>query len=199
MAGPHCLPSTSSSSGRALSGEQKRLLALLGVPTFTFALAITVLTTYLPLKLQPLVGSTAVIGIIVGAEGVMALVLLVAVGTWSDRLPSPLGGRLPFVLVGGPLMALSLAAVGFLGSLAPMVAMAVFFFAAYFLAYEPYRALYPDLLPDEVSGRGQSIQALWRGAGTGVALLGWRTESDGLGRRSRRASLTPLQVRTRPA
>ncbi len=156
----------------ALNTDQKRLLALLGLPTFAFALAITALTTYLPLLLRPLVGSTTIIGIIVSAEGLMALVLPLVAGTWSDRLRTRFGARLPFVLVGAPLMALSLGTVGFLGSVAPMVVLVVIFFAAYFVAYEPYRALYPDLLPDEVAGRGQSTQALWRGAGTGLALLG---------------------------
>jgi MFS family permease len=46
------------------------------------------------------------------------------------------------------------------------------FFAFYFVAYEPYRALYPDLVSGEVAGRAQSTQALGRGLGTGVALLG---------------------------
>jgi hypothetical protein len=46
------------------------------------------------------------------------------------------------------------------------------FFLAYFVAYEPYRALYPDLVSDEIAGRGQSTQAVWRGAGTGLALVG---------------------------
>ena len=40
------------------------------------------------------------------------------------------------------------------------------------MAYEPYRALYPDLVDDEIAARGQSTQAVWRGAGTGLALVG---------------------------
>jgi Na+/melibiose symporter-like transporter len=46
------------------------------------------------------------------------------------------------------------------------------FFVAYYAAYEPYRALYPDLLNDEVAGRGQSSQAIFRGLATGSALIG---------------------------
>jgi hypothetical protein len=46
------------------------------------------------------------------------------------------------------------------------------FFLAYFVAYEPYRALYPDLVNDEIAGRAQSTQAIWRGTGTGFALVG---------------------------
>jgi Na+/melibiose symporter-like transporter len=49
---------------------------------------------------------------------------------------------------------------------------ATLFFVAYFVAYEPYRALYPDLVSDGAEGRSQSSQAIWRGAGTGLALIG---------------------------
>jgi Na+/melibiose symporter-like transporter len=46
------------------------------------------------------------------------------------------------------------------------------FFFFYFIAYEPYRAMYPDMLPsEEVGGRAQSAQAVARGIGTGFALL----------------------------
>jgi Na+/melibiose symporter-like transporter len=62
--------------------------------------------------------------------------------------------------------------MGFVGSVGPLVGAAFVFFIGYFLAYEPYRALYPDLFDDEVAGRAQGTQALWRGAGTGLALVG---------------------------
>ena len=63
--------------------------------------------------------------------------------------------------------------IGVLQSLAAIGVVAVLFFTFYFVAYEPYRAMYPDLLDDEeVAGRAQSTQALARGLGTGFALLG---------------------------
>ena len=61
------------------------------------------------------------------------------------------------------------------------------FFVAYFIAYEPYRALYPDLIDDAIAARAQSTQAIWRGTGTGIALIGggllvaWGTEAPFLG------------------
>lgn len=55
----------------------------------------------------------------------------------------------------------------------PLMAITVtIFFVAYFIAYEPYRALYPDLIDDAIAARAQSTQAIWRGAGTGTALIG---------------------------
>jgi Na+/melibiose symporter-like transporter len=94
-------------------------------------------------------------------------------GAWSDRLSTRLGGRLPFIIAGGIPAAVAVALIGLLHSLGLVAAMAAIFFAAYFVAYEPYRAMYPDLVDDErIAGRAQSSQALARGLGTASALLG---------------------------
>jgi MFS family permease len=159
-------------SPRPLRAAERRAVTLLGIPTLALALGVTVVTTYLPVVAQAFAGSAVVIGLIIGIEGLFALWLPLVVGSWSDRLETRLGGRLPFILAGTPPLAIGLAAMGFVGSIGPLAAAAAVFFAGYFLAYEPYRALYPDLVDDDVAGRAQGTQALWRGAGTGLALLG---------------------------
>src|SRR5437764_7423101 len=154
---------------RPLSGTEKRVLALLGLPTFGLALSITAVTTYVPLLAQQFTSSTTIIGIVIGVEGLVALVVPLTAGAWSDQLRTRIGGRLPFLIVGAPVIAVSLAVMGFVTSL-PLLGLLVFvFFIAYYAAYEPYRALYPDLLEAEVAGRAQSTQAVFRGAATGVA------------------------------
>jgi MFS family permease len=163
---------TKTDRSRSLRRGERRTVTLLGIPTLALALAVTVVTTYVPVVASGFVGSTVMIGLIIGIEGLYAMWLPLVAGSWSDRLRTRLGGRLPFVLAGAPPLAVGLAAMGFVGSIAPLIAAALVFFAGYFIAYEPYRALYPDLLPDEVAGRAQGTQALWRGAGTGLALLG---------------------------
>jgi len=145
-------------------------LSALGVPTFAFALAITTVSTYLPVLASSFAPSTIVIGALIGGEGLMALALPVLVGSWSDRLATPIGGRLPFVLGATPVVALALAALGFVDSIGAAAVGLAIFFAAYFVGYEPYRALYPDLIDDEVAGRAQSTQAVARGLATVTAL-----------------------------
>jgi MFS family permease len=159
-------------SGRPLRGSERPIVALLGIPTLALALAVTMVTTYLPVVAHNFVGSRVVIGVIVGIEGLLALWLPLVVGAWSDRLDTRIGGRLPFLLAGGPVLILGLIGMGFIGAIGGLTVAALVFFIGYFLAYEPYRALYPDTIPDEVEGRAQGLQALWRGAGTGLALLG---------------------------
>lgn len=159
-------------SRRALRADEKRTLALLGLPTAALALAITVVTTYLPVAARPYLGSATVVGVLIGLEGVMALWVPLVVGAWSDALRTPLGGRLPFLVAATPLVVAALVALGFAHAAGVAAVAAALFFFAYFVAYEPYRALYPDLLDDDVAGRAQSSQAIFRGAGTGLALVG---------------------------
>jgi MFS family permease len=148
------------------------MLAALGLPTFGLALSITAVTTYVPLLARQLTSSTIVIGLVIGAEGFVALIVPLVAGAWSDQLRTPIGGRLPFLAAGAPAIGASVALMAFMRSLGLLAVVVVVFFITYYAAYEPYRALYPDLLESEVAGRGQSTQALFRGGATGVALIG---------------------------
>lgn len=161
------------SGGRSLQREDKIRLGLLALPTFALALSITVVSTYLSEVTRRYTHQTTIIGLIVGLEGVMALWIPLIAGSWSDQLRTRIGGRLPFLLAGGIPAAIGLVLIGFLNKLVLVAGMAAVFFAFYFVAYEPYRAMYPDLVEAEaVAGRAQATQAIARGLGTGSALLG---------------------------
>lgn len=168
-------PTAAAPRARGHSGlgrAEKRSLALLALPTLGLALSITVISTYVPVLARQFVSSSILIGLLVGTEGIAAVIFPVLVGTWSDRLRTPLGGRVPFLVVATPVVAAALVAIGLASSLLVIVVGVVIFFVAYFIAYEPYRALYPDMLSDRLAGRAQSAQAVARGSGTGLALAG---------------------------
>ena len=61
--------------------------------------------------------------------------------------------------------------LGFVTTIAGAAVVVAVFFVGYFVAYEPYRALYPDLVDDAIAGRAQSTQAIFRGAATFLALV----------------------------
>jgi MFS family permease len=148
------------------------LLVLLGLPTFGLALAISVVTTYGPVVLIHLVHSPTAVGALIGAEGAFALAVPLLSGVISDRLPpSPLGRRMPFVLLGTPLAAAGLVLLPFSPSIALAGAAVLAFFVGYYIYYPPYRALYADLLPRTLYAHAQAGQAIARGAGLGIALL----------------------------
>jgi MFS family permease len=138
------------------------------------AFAITVLTTYGPSVLLSLTHSPAKVGALIGGEGAFALVVPLLSGTLSDRMSGKgrLGRRLPFVMIGAPLAAGGLVLL----PLAPDYQIAgiaiLIFFIGYYLYYPPYRTIYADVLPKRLLARAQSSQAIMRGAGLGVALIG---------------------------
>lgn len=148
----------------------RRRIVVLGLPTFALALSITTVTTYFPSVARQFTDSTALIGLVIASEGLLALSLPLVAGSWSDRLDTRIGGRLPFLVAGAPLAVLGLVAIGLVGSLWTSALALLLFFSAYYTIYEPYRALYPDTVPQAMMSRAQSVQALWRGAGTGLAL-----------------------------
>jgi MFS family permease len=157
-------------NARPLSGNEKKIIGLLGLPTFGLALSVTVVVTYVPLLAKQFTTSTTIVGLIIATEGIVALILPVLAGSYSDHLHTRFGGRLPFIMIGSPLSVLALFALGFTDSIWEIIVWSLIFFIAYYLAYEPYRALYPDIVEEDASGRAQSVQAIWRGAGTGTAL-----------------------------
>lgn len=159
-------------SNRHLSAVQRRLLMVLGVPTLSMAFSTTAVSTYLPVLARRFTSSTVVVGVILVGEGLMALVVPLLAGSWSDRLRARGGSRLTFLIAGAPIAAAALAALGLVRLLPAMGLLVALFFAANFFSYEPYRALYPDLLPNKIAARGQSTQAVWRGIGTILALAG---------------------------
>jgi MFS family permease len=158
---------------RGLHREEKVALALLALPTLALALCITLVSSYLGEVTRRFTHQTIVIGVIIGSEGIMALWVPLLAGAWSDRARSRIGGRLPFVVGGALPAAIALGVLGFMSSLPAVAVVTAVFFAFYFFAYEPYRAMYPDMVSsEEVAGRAQSSQAVARGLGTGLALLG---------------------------
>ena len=155
-----------------LSPRDRKFALLLGLPSFALALNLAVLSTYLPVLAHRFTSSTTVIGLLVGGEGLIAVVLPIIVGRLSDRTQTRLGSRLPFLIVTAPLLALAIGLLPFAPSLLVMAAEVFAFYIAYFTYFSPYRALYPDLVSDAATARAQGIQGVFNGAGLGCALVG---------------------------
>ena len=148
-----------------------RFLGALALPTFALALGISVLTTYAPLLLGEATSSAGAIGIAVGAEGAFALFLPLLIGSLSDRTQSRFGRRIPYALVGVPLLVVPLAILPFAHGYAATVALVSLFFVGYHVYYPPYQALFAELVPATHQGRAQGWQGVMRGLGLGVALV----------------------------
>jgi MFS family permease len=153
------------------SGAEKRFLAVLGLPALALSLSVTTVSSFLPIFIQQLSGPLLT-GALIGTEGVMALIVPTLVGSFSDRLRTPLGGRLPILMVAAPLAAAALVVLPLASSLLAVAPVLVLFYASYFAFFAPYFALYPDLVPDRLRGRSQGSMGIWREVGLGLALVG---------------------------
>jgi len=139
---------------------------------FGLAWSLTTTAAYLPPLLGEYTDSTTMVGLVLAAEGVFALLLPLVIGPWSDTFHTPLGRRRPFMLAALGPMAFGLALLAFMPSLWTTALVLFGFFFAYYVYEPPYRGLYPDLLPDEVYGRAQGVQHVFRGIALGCALIG---------------------------
>jgi MFS family permease len=151
--------------------RRRGLIWTLGLGAFGLAFAITTLT-YLPVVLGRFTDSESLIALVLGAEGLFALLLSPVIGPWSDTFHTPLGRRRPFMLVALGPMAFCLCLVAFMPSLWTAALIVFAFFFAYYVYEAPYRGLYPDLLEPGVFGRAQSVQHVIRGVALAAALVG---------------------------
>lgn len=155
-----------------MSAGTRRLLLVLALPSLAMAFSTTVVSTYVPVVARHATGSALIIGVIVAGEGLMALWVPLLAGSWSDRFRERGGSRLSLVAAGVPVFASALLGLTFARSPLAIGLLVALFFAGNFLSYEPYRALYPDLLKGAIAGRAQASQAVSRGLGTIAALAG---------------------------
>jgi MFS family permease len=149
-----------------------RLPWTLGLGAFGLAFSITITAAYLPPLLDRFTDSGTLIGLVLGAEGVFALLLSPVIGPWSDTFHTPLGRRRPFMLAALGPMGFCLLLMPFMPNLWTTTLIVLAFFFAYYVYEPPYRGLYPDLLPPSVYGRAQGIQHVLRGIALGLALVG---------------------------
>ena len=157
--------------GEGLTRDARRFLIVLGAPALALSLAITTVTTYVPVLINEVAGA-AVTGALIGAEGLFALLVPVLVGGWSDQVRTRIGRRMPFLLGATPVAGVALVAMPAVGSLLVLALALLVFYVAYFAYYAPYRALFPDLVRTAMHGRSQGIQNTMREVGLGAALVG---------------------------
>lgn len=152
--------------------NQIKFLVLLGIPALGTALTYTLVTTYIPFFLEKL-SSASVTGVLISIEGFFAITVPILIGLWSDAITSPLGKRLPFFFIGVLISSIILLMMPFSSnSLTLLTLELIFFFMSYFVVYEAYYSLYPDLVSNEKRGRSQGIMGGFKAIGMFMALTG---------------------------
>ena len=127
----------------------------------------------MPLILGEFIESRAIRGSIMGLDNLLAVVLIPLIGAWSDRLQSPLGGRLPFLAVGMPVAALFFVLLPFVSETAlwMLLAVDIVFLLAMTIYRAPVIALMPDHTPVAKRSTANGVINFMGGVGALLALF----------------------------
>lgn len=160
-----------------IHAPERGLLAEIGLTAGTLGSTAgqTVMVAVFPLLLAEFAPSALWVGIAIGSEGLLALLVPYWVGALSDRLPAPLtrtiGRRAFFLLASAPLMAVTLVLAPLVRGYWALLGIACAFFAAFHIFLTPLWTLMVDAVPADRRGRVQGIRGVLHAIGLGYGLV----------------------------
>ncbi|MEO8355733.1 MAG: MFS transporter [Chloroflexota bacterium] len=144
---------------------------LLGFGFFGVSVIWGVYNAFVPIFLANKFGLGAgLIGFFMTLDNIAALFIQPPVGAWSDRLRTPLGRRIPFILIGAPVTALAFGLIPLAAVLPLFVACTSTLLLSAALWRTPVVALMPDITPSEKRSQANGIINFMGGIGTIIAL-----------------------------
>src|SRR5690349_24128769 len=144
---------------------------LLGFGFFGVSVIWGVYNAFVPIFLANKFGlEPAFIGFFMTLDNVAALFIQPPVGAWSDRLRTPLGRRLPFILIGAPITALAFGLIPLASALPLFVACTSTLLLSAAIWRTPVVALMPDITPSQYRSQANGIVNFMGGIGAIVAL-----------------------------
>ena len=133
-------------------------------------LAFTSYNAFLPLMYREFFASRAVVGLLMGTDNLIGLLLIPIIGAWSDQMDAPWGRRLPFIVVAIPIAALTHFAIPLVSSVLFLLIITEILFTAAMHSYRgPIISLMPDHTPPEKRSTANGIINLMGGIGTLVS------------------------------
>lgn len=145
---------------------------LLGFGFFGVSVIWGVYNAFVPLFLSNKFGlSPAWIGFFMTLDNIAALLILPPVGAWSDRLRTPIGRRMPFILVGAPIGALAFGLIPLASVLPLFVACTSTLLLSMALWRTPVIALMPDITPSQFRSQANGVINFMGGVGSIVSFL----------------------------
>ncbi len=146
---------------------------LLGFGFFGVSVIWSVYNVYVPIFLANRFGLDPVwIGFFMTLDNIAALLIQPPVGAWSDKLRTPIGRRMPFILIGAPIGAVAFGIIPLAGVLPLFVVCTSSLLLSMALWRTPVVALMPDITPSQFRSQANGVINLMGGLGTIVATLG---------------------------
>src|SRR5512144_940731 len=145
---------------------------LLGFGFFGVSVIWATYNAFVPIFLQDKFGlQPALIGFFMTLDNIAALFIQPPVGAWSDRLRTPIGRRMPFILIGAPFGALAFGIIPIAAVLPLFVACTSTLLLSMAFWRTPVVALMPDITPSQYRSQANGIVNLMGGIGTIIASL----------------------------
>ena len=153
-----------------------RKIFLLGFGFFGVSVIWGVYNAFVPLFLgNTFLLAPALIGIFMTLDNIAALFIQPPVGAWSDRLRTPIGRRMPFIVIGAPISALAFALIPFMAKLGvlPLFVLSTSSLLITMAVWRtPVVALMPDITPSEKRSPANGIINFMGGIGAIISFLG---------------------------
>ena len=147
----------------------------IGLGFFTMGLMDPLYDNYIPIFLKKYIDSTGVIGLIMTFDNILAIFLIPFFSALSDRTRTPIGRRMPYILIFLPISAIFFAIIPFaaLQGLVILI-LAIFFLNIFKQAVRgPVVALMPDMIPGALRSEANGVINTMGGLATilGTVLL----------------------------
>lgn len=139
---------------------------VIGLGFFGVSVLWSLYNTYVPLLLDQRFGMDSVmVGFFMSLDNIAALFIQPPVGALSDRLRTPLGRRLPFILIGAPIAAIAFGLIPLANALPLFVACTVTTILSMAFWRTPVVALMPDVTPSRYRSQANGIINFMGGLG----------------------------------
>ncbi|MBI3737907.1 MAG: MFS transporter [Chloroflexi bacterium] len=149
---------------------------LLGFGFFGVSVIWTVYNAFVPLFLANKFNLSPIfIGFFMTLDNIAALFIQPPVGAWSDKLRTPIGRRMPFILIGAPIGALAFGLIPVAAVLPLFVACTSTLLLSMAFWRTPVVALMPDITPSQFRSQANGVINLMGGVGTIIASLAGST------------------------
>ncbi|NJD60740.1 MAG: MFS transporter [Anaerolineales bacterium] len=149
---------------------------LLGFGFFGVSVIWATYNAFVPIFLQDRFGlPPALIGLFMTLDNIAALFIQPPVGAWSDRLRTPIGRRMPFILIGAPVGAIAFGIIPIAAILPLFVACTTTLLLSMAFWRTPVVALMPDITPSPNRSQANGVINLMGGLGSIIAFLGGAT------------------------
>lgn len=160
---------------------------IIGLGFFTTGISWALYNSYMPIFLRDYISSSIVIGIIMALDNIVAIFFYPLIGALSDRIRTPIGRRMPFILIGIPIASLFFALIPFdktiasflgfslQGNLTEAFIIRMILVMSFIIGMTIYRspviALTPDVTPDKHRSTANGIINLMGGVGAVFAFF----------------------------